>query len=679
MEYKSLTRLEQIYEKNKNNSQWLNKDLYRFLYKKDMYISAYEKIKQNKGALTKGTTQETLDGFSLKRVENVISTMRDNKFEFNPARRIYIPKVSGGQRPLGIPNATDKIVQEVIRMILEAIYEPVFLTNSHGFRPNRSCHSALLQVKQQFNGIKWVVEGDIQGAYDTIDHTILLKLLKRKIQDERFIQIIQKALKAGYLDQSSPVTSLIGTPQGSIVSPILANIYFHELDVFIETLQTKYQTKVEDVRRRTTTKYNELRTLITQEEQAIKNCTDPIERKTIAQRIKRVKRQRTMVKAYETESIPILIRYVRYADDWIVGINGPKKIAIEIKDEIATFLNSKLMLKLSPEKTKLTYLKNEKALFLGYDIHINSTVKVAKLLTPSNKVVYKRTTGNLIQLNAPIDRIISRLCIKGFCDGKGNPISKRSWTVQSDEIIVQAFNRVLIGILNYYSGAENQRKLIRIQFILQHSCACTLAHKHKSTVAKIYAKHGSAMEVKYKILATNKLDTTDKPDTRKMDATSSTTISPFTMSESPTTNNSGITTPQENDSQGRQETKVVSTGDSQIVRYKSVRLQLRKFNKSQIKWFVKQKFYDPFKVYINRRVRSKLAENCCICGIDVDVEIHNIKHVKSPESGKGFSQIMGLINRKQIPVCRDCHMSIHAGKYDGLKLSNFSLPNLAKK
>jgi hypothetical protein len=151
------------------------------------------------------------------------------------------------------------------------------------------------------------------------------------------------------------------------------------------------------------------------------------------------------------------------------------------------------------------------------------------------------------------------------------------------------------------------------------------------------------------------------------------------MSESPTTNNSGITTPQENDSQGRQETKVVSTGDSQIVRYKSVRLQLRKFNKSQIKWFVKQKFYDPFKVYINRRVRSKLAENCCICGIDVDVEIHNIKHVKSPESGKGFSQIMGLINRKQIPVCRDCHMSIHAGKYDGLKLSNFSLPNLAKK
>jgi group II intron reverse transcriptase/maturase len=615
MEYKSLTRLEQIYIKNKTDRKWISKDLYRFLYKQDMYISAYEKIRGNKGALTKGTTLETLDGFSTKRIENVISTMRDKSFEFNSARRIYIPKASGGRRPLGIPNSTDKIVQEVIRMVLEVIYEPVFSNNSHGFRPNRSPHSALLQIKQQFDGIKWVVEGDFQGAYDTINHPILLNLLRRKIQDENFISLIQKSLKAGYLDQLKPITSLIGTPQGSILSPILANIYFHELDIFVETLIDRYQTGADDVKRRTTTKYNELRRRITQEENAIKNCINPIERKILAKRIKLLKRQRISIKAYQTESIPIRIRYIRYADDWIVGINGPKKLAADIKKEIADFLESNLKLKLSPEKTKLTYLKDKKPLFLGYEILINSSVKISKLMTSDKKVVYKRTTGNLIKLCAPITRIISRLCIKGFCDGKGNPISKRSWTVQSDSTIIQAYRRVLSGILNYYSGSDNQRKLIRIQYILQHSCACTLAHKHKSTVSKIYAKHGPSMEVKYKISDVEK----------------------------------------------------------------TVSLQLRRFNKTQKKWLVNHEFYDPFKIYINRRVRSKLSENCCICGIDVDIEMHHIKHVKGSEIGKGFSQIMGLINRKQIPVCKDCHLSINSGKYDGLKLSDFALPKLAKK
>ena len=328
MEHKSLTRLEQIYIKNKTDKNWISKDLYRFLYKQDIYISAYEKIRKNKGALTEGTTSETLDGLSTKRIENVISAMIDKSFEFNPARRIYIPKASGGRRPLGIPNSTDKIVQEVIRMTLEVIYEPVFSNNSHGFRPNRSCHSALLQIKQQFDGIKWVVEGDIQGAYDTINHPILLNLLRRKIQDENFILLIQKSLKAGYLDQLKPITSLIGTPQGSILSPILANIFFHELDVFVETLIDRYQTEADDVKRKTTTKYNELRTRITQEEKA---CIDPIDRKELAKRTKLLKRQRISIKAYQTESIPIKIRYIRYADDWIVGINGPKKLATDIK------------------------------------------------------------------------------------------------------------------------------------------------------------------------------------------------------------------------------------------------------------------------------------------------------------------------------------------------------------
>lgn len=562
MEHKSLTRLEQIHEINRNNFQWKNKDLYRFFYKEDMYRSAYEKIKSNKGSLTKGSTNETLDGFTRQRIQNVIKAMQDKSFEFNPAQPISIPKGSDGKKVVGASNRTDEIVQELIRMILEAIYEPVFLETSHGFRPNRSCHSALLQVEEQFDVIKWVVKREIQGAYDRIDHSILLDLLRRKIQDESFIQLIQKALKAGYLDQLVSISSVIGTVQGSIVSPILANIYFHQLDVFVETLKDKYQTKVKDVKGRKRTDYNELRTIITQEEQTIKNYTDQSQPVKHCKLVKRLKRKPTTVQGYETDLIPILIRYVRYADEWIVGINGPKKIALECKNEIANFLVGQLRLKLSSEKIKLTYLKNEKALFLGYEIFINPNIKVAKFPT-MKKVSYKRTTGKVVKLCAPIDGIIYRLSIKGFCDGKGFPISKQGWTVQSDEIIVQAYNRVLVGILDYYSGAENQRKLIRIQFILQHSCACTLAQRHQSTVSKIYAKHGSAMEVKLK---------GERKSSNNLPASVEEQVS--------------------------------------IEQYEMVRLQLRKFNKTQIKWSVNQRFYDPC-------TSSKIAENCCIGGINV--------------------------------------------------------------
>lgn len=620
MDSKPFQRLEQIRLKNINNRNWINQDLYKFLYKPDMYISAYENIKGNKGALTKGTTSDTLDGFSLQRINQLVETMRENKFEFNPARRILIPKPGKNTlRPLGIANATDKLVQEIIRMILEAIYEPTFSENSHGFRPNRSCHTALQQVSQQFNGTKWLIEGDIQGAYDTINHEILLKLLRRRVKDERFIQLIHKALKAGYIEKTVPILSLIGTPQGSIVSPILANIYFHELDCFVESLQSEYTTKIEDRKRRSTKIYNQLAMSVSKVETQLSECSDPVERKQLAKKLRQLKRQRASIKAYETESIPIVIRYVRYADDWILGVNGPRKIAEQIKKQVTEFLKKQLQLTLSAEKTKLTYLKQEKGLFLGYEIRLDSMVRTVKLKTASNKTYYKRTTGNFVKLDAPLGRIISRLCAKGFCDSKGKPLSKGSWTVQEDFKIVQSYNSILNGLMNYYSGADNGRKLIRIQYILQHSCACTLAQKHKSSVKKIYTLHGKSLCVKHMVQAVNK----------------------------------------------------------EVV--KEVYLNLRKFNKNRKKWLVRLIANDPFKVYINRRTRSKISENCCICGSDQEVQMHHIKSVKHAKNTQGFAQIMGLINRKQIPVCIDCHNSIHSGQYDGLKLSDFVLPNLAKK
>jgi group II intron reverse transcriptase/maturase len=538
---KTLLRLEQIEKKNKENENWINEDLYRLLYKEDMYLSAYEKMKSNKGARTKGTTSETLDGFSLNIIQAVIEKMRNNTFDFHPARRILIPKLRKNTfRPLGIPNATDKVVQEALRTILEAIYESSFSENSHGFRPNKSCHSALRQVEQTFHGIKWLIEGHIKAAYDTVDHKVLLKLLRLRVKDERFIQLIHKALKAGYgyLEKAeTPIPSIIGTPQGSIISPILFHIFRSHLDFGIKRILEKYMLKNREKKRKTTTSYNENSTNMSKVKEEISTCVDPLNRKLLTSHLRRLKRQRVKIQAYQTDSLPISIRYVRYTDDWIVGINGPRKLAETVKSEIAEFLKQELHLDLSAEKTKITYLKKDIGLFLGYQLRVDESKKITTLKNKAGMYYTKRTTRHFMKLDAPIQRIISRLCLKGFCDDEGKPLSKRAWTTLEDHLIIRRYNEMLNGLFQYYSGADNQRKLIRIQFILQHSCACTLGQRHRSTVPKIYAKHGKDIQVMYNVV------------TKK----------------------------------GPQERKVS--------------LNLRKFHKSQKKWSVKQMFYDLFQTY----------------------------------------------------------------------------------
>lgn len=613
----ALHRLEQIAKKNRENRGWINQDLYRLLYKEDIYIAAYEKIKSNKGALTKGSTSETLDGFSAIKIQDIIERMKQNRFVFKPARRVLIPKHGRKSfRPLGLFTASDKVVQEAVRMILEAIYEPLFSENSHGFRPKRSCHTALRQIDREFDGMKWLLEGDIQTAYATVNHGVLLQFLRRSIRDERFIQFINKALKAGYAEKGPvPIVSLVGTPQGSILSPLLFNIYLTPFDHFLEKLKEKYEKGNAEKKRSSTTKYNSNATQMAQTRREIEGCSDPLARKTLKNKLRRLKQQRVQIQPYRDESIPIRIRYVRYADDWVIGVNGPRKLAEQLKSDVAHFLKGELFLGLSAEKTKITYLKKDIGTFLGYQIRVESSEKVTKIRNKNNVTFTKRTTGHFVKLDAPIQKIIANLCLKGFCDAKGRPLSKRSWTTFDDHVIIQQYNHILHGLFQYYSGADNQRKLIRIQFILQHSCGCTLAHRHSCSVAKIYAKHSETMTITYRIVKKN----------------------------------------------GPEEKKIA--------------LSLRKFNKSEQRWLIsKETFHDPFQVYAYRRTRSKLYQCCCICGADQHVEVHHIRRIRGSIETKGFQEILGILNRKQIPVCRDCHRSIHMGKYDGLSVNDLALP-----
>jgi retron-type reverse transcriptase len=227
--YKGLTRLEVIRKLNAQR-EWVNQGLYKLLLDKDMSVLAYERMKSKPGNMTPGTDGDTLDGFSTAQIEKLIVTMRDESYQCKPVRTTYIPKSNGKLRKLGIPSTRDKLVQEVVMLILEAVYDspegPYFLENSHGFRSSKSCHSALREIQRKWSGVSWFLEGDIASCFDDIDHEILVKLIERKVSDQRFINLIWKILKAGYMDlDGTRRDSLAGTPQGGIASPILANIY----------------------------------------------------------------------------------------------------------------------------------------------------------------------------------------------------------------------------------------------------------------------------------------------------------------------------------------------------------------------------------------------------------------------------------------------------------------------
>lgn len=201
---------------------------------------AYQNIYASPGNMTKGSDGNTIDAMSLNRIEGIIARLKDESYQPKPSRRTYIPKKNGKKRPLGIPSFDDKLVQECVRLLLEAIYESSFAKTSHGFRPNHSCHTALSQVQVNFTGVKWFVEGDIKGFFDNIDHDVMIHILAERIKDERFLRLIRKFLKAGYLEDWVYHNTYSGTPQGGIISPILANIYLDKLDCFVEKLKAEF-------------------------------------------------------------------------------------------------------------------------------------------------------------------------------------------------------------------------------------------------------------------------------------------------------------------------------------------------------------------------------------------------------------------------------------------------------
>ena len=487
---KGLERLGVIRGLSRKNLGWKHKELFRLLHKEDIWVSAYENIKGNRGALTSGVTKETLDGTSISKLRRFQSEVLTERYRFQPVKQTWIPKANGRKHPLGIPTPRDKLVQEVIRMILEAVYEPNFDSRSFGFRRGLGVHDALEYVETQFRWVDWVIKGDIQNAYPTIDHHTLCEILSKRIDDVRFMNLIRKSLKCGIYDAPQFIYSKLGVPQGSIISPILANIYYHELDQWA----TK---KSEEIYRENTNKRNpeyrkleyQIRKISTQMDEMDRNSE---EKEQLVREIKRLIQIRNQTPRQLNRGIEI--RYIRYADDWMIGVKGPQKLAEQLKDEVAIFLRDHL----KPIKTKIINLRAGKIRFLGYDMFLPRNIKLVKYKKgPGYKQTVRQLTP-MLRLQLPIDQVAKRLHERGYIGYENNkirPISKASYTPLEDVVIVSHFRSVWLGLFNFYSGSINRSHLQYIHYLLHMSCAMTLAHRHRSTSSKIFKKHGKKLEI----------------------------------------------------------------------------------------------------------------------------------------------------------------------------------------
>lgn len=442
-------------------------NLYRMLYNKNLYLTAYGNLYRKQGAMTHGATPETVDGMSLAKIDRIITLIRAERYRWTPVRRVHIPKANGKTRPLGVPTWSDKLLQEVIRLLLTAYYEPQFDHRSHGFRPDRGCHTALREVQRIWTGTRWFIEGDIAQYFDSIDHHLLLELLSESIHDHRFLTLIRRLLQAGYLEDWHYHRTLSGTPQGGVVSPILANLYLHQFDRYVTgTLIPAYtrgeQRSVNPEHQRLC---NQLRTLKGKPGRGA-------EVRAI------IKARRKLPSKIPDDPEYRRLWYVRYADDFLLGSIGTRKEAEEIKANLKTWLWEQRRLILSEEKTLITHATDTAARFLGYEI-VNQQ--------SHHKCTHgARSANGRIALRVPAT-VIAKKCQPYLRNGK--PIHRPERIANSAFSIVADYQQEYRGIVQYYQLATNVCHLHKLRWVMETSLLKTLAAKYHTRVAQMAAKY----------------------------------------------------------------------------------------------------------------------------------------------------------------------------------------------
>ena len=440
--------------------------LYRQMFNKDLYLLAYGNIYSNQGAMTPGASAETADGMSEAKIEEITGLMRHERYRFSPARRVYIPKKNGKLRPLGLPSWSDKLVGEVVRLLLEAYYEPRFSDRSHGFRKGRGCHTALGSIREFWTGTTWFIEGDISDCFGQLDHQVMLSILAEKIHDNRFLRLIANMLKAGYLEDWEYHETLSGCPQGGVVSPILSNIYLDKLDKFVEQELIPQYTRGE--RRARNPEYHRIRSRMAYARRRGNRAAA----RDLARQLRTLPYSDPMDSGYRR------LRYSRYADDHILGFIGPKAEAEEIKAKLARFLRETLRLELNQAKTLISHARTQPARFLGYDIIVqHCDTKLTR---------GRRAANGKIALRVPPD-VVRAQCARYRQHGK--PWHRSRLQNLTDYDIVRTYGAEYRGVVNYYLLAQDVSRLHILQWNALTSMLKTLGAKHRSSVTKMAARH----------------------------------------------------------------------------------------------------------------------------------------------------------------------------------------------
>ncbi|WP_406894635.1 reverse transcriptase domain-containing protein [Bacillus cereus] len=590
-----------------NNANYKYKRLYRNLYNPEFYYMAYSKIYAKEGNMTKGTDGNNIDGMSIERINTLIDRIKNETYQPYPAKRVYIDKANGGKRPLGIPSTDDKIVQEIIRSILESIYEQTFSDNSHGFRPKKSCHTALIQIQRTYRGVRWFVEGDIKGFFDNINHLTLINILRKRIDDEKFIRLIWKFLRAGYLEEWTYNNTFSGTPQGGIISPILSNIYLNELDQFMNNYKQQFD---KGIRRKETRDYGYLSEKKYRLRKKYVNSwgqmSEEEKREVKTQWNELHKKQLSIHSKDQMDADYKRIVYTRYADDFLIGIIGSKEDATQLKENLTIFLKEKLDLELSQEKTLITH-SQKLAQFLGYDITISREQSTAKTTHGRTKRLYSYTP----KLYVPKSKWIKNLLQKDALvieNKTGTWKAKhRTYLKDNDDLeILSIYNAEIRGLYEYYKLANNVSVLNKYKYIMEYSMYKTFANKYNTSVKKILNKYkiNGKFGIQYK------------------------------------------------------------TKNGEKIRYlydKGFQRQKHTDNKPEVDIL-------PNTLKMSGRtslIKRLLAEECEMCGKkNQAIEMHHIRKLKDLKGKKMWEQMMISRKRKTMALCQQCHIDLHLGKLD---------------
>jgi len=566
-------------------------DVYRQLYNPDFSLRSYAKMYKNDGAMTPGTTEETVDGMSLNKIDQVIEIIRCERWKWPPVRRVLIDKPQGGKRPLGIPDWSPKVVQDIVRSILEAYYEPQFSDHSHGFRPKRGCQSALTKIHNTWNGTKWFIEGDIKGCFDNIDHHILMNILRENIHDNRFLRLIEGALKAGYCEDWIYHPSLSGSPQGGIVSPILSNIYLDKLDKFVEKTLIPEYTKSD--KRETNPAYGH-----------VANQLQTARRQGNLERVKALQKELRKHPS-KTQDDPGYrrLRYIRYADDFLFGFAGPFEESHQIKDKVASFLQTELKLPLSAEKTLITHAHTGRARFLGYEIGIMySATKLDDR--------FRRSVNGAVGMYIPED-VMQAKRKRYLRDGK--PIHRPELQNDSEYDIIVRYQGEYRGLVQYYGLAQNLAQLGYVKWTMETSLLKTLASKNQTSTTK---------------------------ESKRLQATIKTSDGPRKCLQ--------LIIQRE-----KKKPLVATFGGLSLKRRKNP--------------VIEDRVILPYVRMRSEIVERLLNDTCEVCGGKANIQMHHVRHLRDlNKKGKKemplWMKIMISRKRKSIPLCKGCHDDVHSNR-----------------